>query len=75
MKPYLLYYWGFNKDNATNTTLIKKNVLVSDDTIKGLTGDKKLSYVNFLVDDGQKMIISTNCVHSLVSQFTKEESN
>lgn len=64
MKPYVLYYWAYNEYDETTTVLRQKNVLLSEENIKVLTSSTKPAFIDFLIEDGERMVMNTTYIHS-----------
>lgn len=71
MKPFELWYWGYDPDNVGQTQVLRKDVLVSNKTYEKILSKQDYSYYEFIIDDGQKWIVSADCVMQLRQTFDK----
>lgn len=71
MNNYLLQYWAYNPQKETDTVLRTKDVLVSQETIDMFLNGKDKQFFEFIVEDGEKMIINKDYIHSLTEDFTR----
>lgn len=69
MRPYELQYWAYNPDDETTNVLRRKDVLVSDETIKAMLGSEKRQFYSFIIKDGEDFILAADLVHDLTRQF------
>lgn len=65
LKPYELWYWGYDPDNLGQSQMLRKEVLVSDSTLSRMTSADKQTYWEFVVDDGQKWLVADDLVLQL----------
>lgn len=71
MNNYLLQYWAYNPREETNTVLRTKDVLVSQETIDMFLNDGDKRFFEFIVEDGEKMILNKDYIHSLIEDLTR----
>ena len=71
MKNYLLQYWAYNPQRETETVLRTKDVLVSQETIDMFLNDGDKKFFEFIVEDGEKMILNKDYIHSLIEDLTR----
>lgn len=71
MKNYLLQYWAYNPERETDTVLHTKDVLVSQETIELFLNGKDQQFFEFIIKDGEKMIINKDYIHSLTEDFAR----
>lgn len=71
MNNYLLQYWAYNPQEETDTVLRTKDVLVSQETIDMFLNGKDKQFFEFVIKDGEKMILNKNYIHSLTEDFTR----
>ena len=71
MNNYLLQYWAYNPQEETDTVLRTKDVLVSKETIDMFLNGKDKQFFEFVIKDGEKMILNKNYIHSLTEDFTR----
>lgn len=72
MTTYKMLYWDRNEDDSYDTPqtkLVERNVLLSETNIVKLTSKDRPDFIDFLVDDGERMIIGTNWIHSFTESF------
>ena len=71
MNNYLLQYWAYNPQKETDTVLRTKDVLVSQETIDMFLNDGDKKFFEFIVEDGEKMILNKDYIHSLIEDLTR----
>ena len=71
MNNYLLQYWAYNPQEETDTVLRTKDVLVSQETIDMFLNGKDKQFFEFVIKDGEKMILNKNYIHSLTEDFIR----
>lgn len=71
MNNYLLQYWAYNPQQETGTVLRTKDVLVSQETIDMFLNGKDKQFFEFIVEDGEKMILNKDYIHSLIEDLTR----
>lgn len=71
MNNYLLQYWAYNPQKETGTVLRTKDVLVSQETIDMFLNDGDKKFFEFIVEDGEKMILNKDYIHSLIEDLTR----
>lgn len=74
MNNYLLQYWAYNPQEETDTVLRTKDVLVSQETIDMFLNGKDKQFFEFVIKDGEKMILNKNYIHSLTEEFTRRSN-
>ncbi|GEB75607.1 hypothetical protein KQI03_03605 [Levilactobacillus brevis] len=65
LKSYDLWYWGYDPDNHGQSQMLRKEVLVSETTLKRFLSRAKYDYYEFVIDDGQKWIVASDLVLQL----------
>lgn len=72
MKTYKLLYWGRNEDDSYDTPqtkLMEQKVLLSETNIVKLTSKDRPDFIEVLVNDGERMVMSTQLIHSFTESF------
>lgn len=68
---YELWYWGYYDSQPECTQLLRKPVIVPEETRKQMLSGNARFY-RFIIDDGEEMIVARECVHSLRQLYEKE---
>lgn len=69
MKSYELTYWKGEDDESGKFVVVP--CLLEEESLKVLLSDNPPKFFQFIIDDGEKMIIPTDNINSLKEVFEK----
>lgn len=67
---YELWFWNYDPNYPNRLRLVKREVLVPPETIKGMTSHKPPAFYKFYISDGEEFLLDAENVHSLRQVFS-----
>lgn len=71
LKRYELWFWNYDPDYPNRLRLVKREVLVPPETLKGMCSYKSPAFYKFYINDGEEFFVDAENVHSLRQIFNQ----